>query len=148
MTYETVVTDLFERFPKLRLVSDAKFAYMGTERPDAYIIFGSILMPDLEQALESGELASILKICAFLEDIAEAAEEDRGLKSLLQVEVGEWLGGTVHEASLTPWLGARTKQICGYVPGLATQRIALRAEDKRRGLAGRIGSFMTRLRGK
>jgi hypothetical protein len=36
----------------------------------------------------------VAPICAFLEDVAEAAEEDRGLENLLRVEVGEWLGGS------------------------------------------------------
>ena len=121
---------------------------MGREEVGAYIVFGSVLIPALEQALAAGDLGSILPICAFLEDVAEAAEEDRGLENLLRVEVGEWLGGLANEASLTPWLGTKTKRICRYVPGLATQRIALRAEENKRGFNKRISSFMTRLRRK
>jgi hypothetical protein len=148
MNYETVVTDLFERFPKLQLAYDMKFAYMGKEKPGAYIVFASVLMPALEQALAAGDLGSILPICAFLEDVAEAAQKDIGLETLLEVEVGEWLGGAANEASLAPWLGIETKRICGYVPGLATQRISLRAEQNKRSLTGRISSFMTRLQRK
>jgi hypothetical protein len=105
-------------------------------------------MPALEQALAACDLGSILQICAFLEDAAESAEEDIGLRTLLEVEVGEWLGGASNEASLAPWLGIETKRICGYVPGLATQRISLRAEQNKRSLTGRISTFMTRLRRK
>ena len=148
MNYETVVTDLFERFPKLQLASDTKFAYMGGEELGAHTVFGSVLMPALEQALATDDLGSILPICAFLEEVAEAAEEDLGLKGLLQVEVGEWLGGAANEASLAPWLGMKPKRIYGYVPGLATQRITLRAEENKRSLTRRIYSFMTRLRRK
>jgi len=148
MNYETVVADLFTRFPKLQSAYDAEFAYMGTEKPGAYIVFGSLLMPALEQALAAGDLGSILAICAFLEDVAEAAKKDLGLESLLEVEVGEWLGGAANEASLAPWLGTETKRICGYVPGLATQRIALRAERDKLGFRGRISSLLTRIRGK
>jgi hypothetical protein len=148
MNNETVVTDLFKRFPKLQLAYDTKFAYMGKENPGTYIVFGSVLIPALEQALAAGDLGSILQFCAFLEDVAEAAEEDIGLRTLLEVEVGEWLGGAASEASLAPWLGIETKRICGYVPGLATQRISLRAEQNKRSLTGRISSFMTRLRSK
>ena len=119
---------------------------MGTEEIGAYIVFGTVLMPALEQALATGDLSSILPICAFLEDVAEAAEDDPRLEDLLLVEVGEWLGGVANEESLTPWLGMKTKRICRYVPGLATQRIALRAEATKRGLTRRISSFMTRLR--
>jgi hypothetical protein len=38
MNYETVVTDLFKRFPKFQLANDTKFAYMGKEKPGAYIV--------------------------------------------------------------------------------------------------------------
>jgi hypothetical protein len=145
MNYETVVTDLFKRFPKLQSVYDVKFAYMGNESPGAYIVFGSVLMPALEEALAVGDLGTILPICAFLEDVAEAAQRDIGLESLLQVEVGEWLGGTANETLLAPWLGAETKRICGYVPGLATQRIALRTERKQRSFRNRISSLMKKL---
>jgi hypothetical protein len=148
MNYETVVADLFTRFPKLKSAYDAEFTYMGTEKPGAYIVFGSLLMPALEQALAAGDLGSILAICAFLEDVAEAAKKDLGLESLLEVEVGEWLGGAANEATLAPWLGTETKRICGYVPGLATQRIALRAERDSLGFKGRISSLLTRMRGK
>jgi hypothetical protein len=89
-----------------------------------------------------------LAICAFLEDVAEAAIKDLGLESLIEVEVGEWLGGAANEATLAPWLGTETKRICGYVPGLATQRIALRAERDSLGFKGRISSLLTRMRGK
>jgi hypothetical protein len=148
MNHETVVADLFERFPKLRLVSDTKSAYMDGEESGTYTVFGSVLMPALEQALAAGDLGSIIPICAFLEEVAEAAEKDHYLENLLRVEVGEWLGGVANEASLTPWLGTKTKRICRYVPGLATQRIALRAEENKRGFTKRISSFMTRLRRK
>jgi hypothetical protein len=107
---------------------------MGGEELGAHTVFGSVLMPALEHALAAGDLGAILRICAFLEEVAEAAEEDLSLKGLLQVEVGEWLGGAANEACLAPWLGMKTKRICGYVPGLATQRIALRAEENKRSL--------------
>src|ERR1700722_9531373 len=112
MNYETIVTDLFERVPKLRLPSDEKLAYMGKEKAGPYLAFGSVLIPALDHALEAGDLALILRICAFLEDVAEAAEEDLGLRSLLQIEVGKWLGRVKNEASLAPWLGEKTKRVC------------------------------------
>jgi hypothetical protein len=148
MNYETIVADLFERFPKLQWDYDAKFAFMGTEEAGAYIIFGSVLIPALEQALVEGDLVSILSICAFLEEVAEAAQKDISLETLLKVEVGEWLGGAANEDSLAPWLGIETKRICRYVPGLATQRIAIWAEENKRTLRGRLGTLVTRLRNK
>jgi hypothetical protein len=65
MNYETVVTDLFTRFPKLRAIYETKFAYMGNDAPDAYIVIGSVLVPALEEALTNGDLASICKSAPF-----------------------------------------------------------------------------------
>jgi hypothetical protein len=119
---------------------------MGEQAPGAYLVFGSVLIPALKQALAVGDLGQILPICAFLEDVAVAARKDGRLESLLQVEVGEWLGGVANEASLAPWLGTETKRICRYIPGLATQRIALQKEHEKQSIKNRISSFMTRLR--
>jgi hypothetical protein len=145
MNYETVITDLFTRFPRFRAIYETKFAYMGDDATSAYIVVGSVLIPALEEALTSGDLASILPICAFLEDIADAARKDAALETLLQVEIGEWLGGTANEALIAPWLGEETKRICRYVPGLATQRIALQRKRNERSYRSRISSLMKRL---
>jgi hypothetical protein len=146
MTYETVVPDLFKRFPQFQAIWNTRFEYMGDERSVQYMVFGSLLIPALEKALSSGNLGVVLPICAFLEDVAEAARNDSSLECLLRVEVGEWLGGVANESLLAPWLGTQTRRICRYVPGLATQRIALRAEQKGRSLSGRLSSFLKQLR--
>ena len=91
---------------------------------------------------------SALLICAFIEEVAEAAQKDMGLANLLKIEVGEWLGGAANETLLTSWLGPETKRICNYVPGLATQRIALRTERNERRFKNRISSLMRQLRNK
>jgi len=148
MNYETVVPDLFERFPQFQDVWDTQFAYMGDEKSVQYMVFGSLLVPTLEEALSSGNLGVILPICAFLEDVALAAENDSSLEGLLRIEVGEWLGGAANESLLAPWLGTETKRICRYVPGLATQRIALRVEQKGRSLSNWFSSFLKQLRSK
>jgi hypothetical protein len=148
MNYENVVTNLFARFPKLQPICLTTFPSMGKEKSGPYLVFKSVLLPALEQALAARDLGQILRICAFLEDVAEAAEEDPRLKDLLQVEVGEWLGAIADETSLSPWLGARTNRICRYVPGLASQRTALRADANGRSITGRISSFLTHLRRK
>ena len=76
MNYETVVTDLFDTFPQASIGLRYEVRGYGQGEPGAYIVFGSVLMPALEQALAAGDLVSILSICAFLEDVAEAAEKD------------------------------------------------------------------------
>src|ERR1035438_10697091 len=100
MNYETIVPDLFERFPQFQEIWSTRFDYMGNEKSVQYMVFGSLLIPALEEALSSGNLGIILPICAFLEDVAEAARNDSYLECLLSVEVGEWLGGTANEAVL------------------------------------------------
>jgi hypothetical protein len=146
MTYETVVAELFARFPRLRATYDTGFAYMGDDAPGAYTVIGSVLIPALEEALDNGDLASILPICAFLEDIADAAHKDTALETLLRIEIGEWLGRTANEGLIAPWLGVETKRICRYVPGLATQRLALQTKRREGSYRSRISSLMKRLR--
>jgi hypothetical protein len=118
-----------------------KFEYMGDESPGQYTVFGSMLIPALQEALSRAELGKILPICAFLEDVAVSAQKDSRLEELIRIEVGEWLGWVDTEALLSPWLGPETKRICRYVPGLATQRRTLRAEQNERRLTTRISSW-------
>jgi hypothetical protein len=148
MNYETVVPELFERFPPMQEIWNTRFDYMDDEKSIQYVVFGSVLIPALEDALSIGNLGVILPVCAFLEDIAVDAKNDSYLESLLRVEVGEWLGRATNESLLAPWLGIETKRICRYVPGLATQRIALREERKRRSLRIRLSAFLKNLRKK
>ena len=148
MDYESVVTELFTRFPRLNEIYKQKFSYMQGEPPLPYVVFGSVLLPALEDGLAQGDLATILPICAFLEDAAMSARSDSGLKSLLRIEIGEWLGGMDNEAFLTPWLGQETKRICRYVPGLATQRRALQKERQEQSMKNRIRKLLRKLTGK
>jgi hypothetical protein len=145
MNYATVVPELFSRFPKLEAAYRAEFAYMGDEEPGQYIVFGSILIPALTNALENGDLATILPICAFLEDVSTAGRHDDALEALLKVEVAEWLGWAPNEERLAPWLGSETKRICNYVPGLATQRLQLRSEEKANTITARIAATIKSL---
>jgi hypothetical protein len=147
MTYETAVTDLFARFPRLRAEWEARFAYMGKDQPP-HIVFGSLLTPSLEEALAAGNLGLILPLCAFLEDVADASKQDDRLANLLRVEIGEWLDGVANEAMLAPWLGRETKRICGYMPGLAIQRKELLAEMKHNTIGYRLSALLRKIVGK
>jgi hypothetical protein len=148
MDYESVVSDLFTRLPRLQCAYEQSLAYMEGDPPLPYIVFGSVLIPALEDGLARGDLATILPICAFLEDAAESARSDSGLETLLRVEVGEWLAGMDNEALLNPWLGSETKRICRYVPGLATQRRALKDEARKQSPRNRVRRLLRRLIGK
>jgi hypothetical protein len=143
VTYESVVRDLFVQMPDLEALYREQFSYLaGEELP--YVVFGSLLIPVMEKALERHDAVRVKSICAYLEEVASNAKADAGLEQLLRVEIGEWLGGTAHEQQVGPYLGEQTRRICRYVPGLATQRITLRAEGARRNPIARL---LNRLRG-
>jgi hypothetical protein len=146
MNYATVVSDTFSRFPKLEAVYRAEFANMENDEPLPYIVFGSILVPALATSLERGDLGTILPLCAFLEDVSLAANQDNSLLGLIKVEIGEWLGWVANEDRLAPWLGSETKRICNYVPGLATQRRQLRAEGQEESISARVAAMIRRLK--
>ena len=139
---------MYERLPKLKSVADALFISLIEDRGCQYVVFGSVLLPALEGALAARDLGTILRVCAFLEDAAEAAQQDVRLGELLRIEVGEWLGSAANEELLASWLGAETKRICNHVPGLATQRRALREERTAKGIRRRIAAFVNRFKGK
>ncbi len=138
MTGETVVTELFARFPELEETYRIECRYLLDEPPMAYIVFGDVLMAELERALEDGDLEVVRRICIFFEDMAKAARKDAFLDTLMGVEVGEWLGFCANEDVLAPWLGSETKLICGYVPGLATQRRQLFEEKHGKSVPRRL----------
>ena len=115
MTYETVIHDLFAALPAMEERYRESLAYMEDEEPLPYLVFGAVVVPALEQALALGDLASILRISAFLEEASEDASKDPALEDLLRIEVGDWLGRLQHEDHLAMWLGPETKRICGYV---------------------------------
>lgn len=139
MTYDDIVLALFHRFPKLEARWKAEFPYLKDEAPP-YVVFGSLLIPALEEALEACDLGRILPFCAFLEDAAEAARTNTKLEELLHIEIGEWLGATSYAPLIAPWLGVETKRICAYIPGIATQPLELRKERCANSLWTRIRS--------
>ena len=133
MTFDTAIEELFERFPAMRAEYRSQCQSLGKGTHSPYIAFGHVLLPALQMALERGDLSTILKICAYLEDAAECAASDALLQELIQVECGNWLAEAANEHLLAPWLGAETKRLCGYVPGVATQRRALKLQQKEKG---------------
>ena len=124
MKYESAIPELFKRIPQLEVLYQSQLAYLADEEPLPYVVFGDILVPSLEVALNSGNASMISALCEYHEDAA--ASEDAGLENLIRIEVGEWLGFAANADQLAPFMGEETKRICGYVVGLATQRRALR----------------------
>ena len=136
------------RFPQFKEIWSTRFDTRGDEKSIQSIVFASVLIPALEEALSTGNLGTILKISAFLEDAAEDAQNDRALEALLRVEVGEWLERAANVSLLAPWLGTETKRICRYVPGVSAQKIASREEQTKRSLGIRLSTFLKQLRRK
>ena len=148
MDYQSVVPTLFARFPGLERLYREQFAYMGTADLAPHIVFGSVLVPALAKAVALGDLATIQRICGFLEDASVAAKTDGSLRTLIKIEVGEWLAWTAGEDQIAPWLGGETRHVCNYVEGLASQRFQLVAEEKAMSVATRISSAMRNLKKK
>jgi hypothetical protein len=134
--YASVVRELFARMPDLEPLYREQFSYSDDELP--YVVFGSFLIPVLETALETHEAERVMSICAYLEEVATNANADARLEELLRVGLGEWLSGTALEAEVAPYLGEQTRRISRHVPGLATQRTLLRAEQARRNPISRL----------
>ena len=143
MTYETVIDEALAHIPELRAMDT--YHFLDEDPPLTYVVFGSLLIPVLENALNTGDLKVILRICAFLEEASESSRHDGGLEALIQVEIGEWLGITSFEEQVSPWLGPETKRICGYVPGLATQRLKLRKEKEEQRISYRVSTWWKKL---
>jgi hypothetical protein len=148
MTYETVIGDLFARIPRLLQDGKKKIDAKKGELSSPPKVFRSVLIPALEEALSTANLGRILPITAFLEDVADASRNDVRLEELLRNEIGEWLGTAANEAYLAPWLGEETKRICGFVPGLAAQRRALRDGQQEREPRDGFSRFLDRFRKK
>jgi hypothetical protein len=145
MTYETVIDEMLTHVPELRAMDTSHF--LDEDPPLTYMVFGSLLIPVLENALDTGDLKVILRICAFLEEASESSRHDEGLEALIQVEIGEWLGSTSLEEQVSPWLGPETKRVCGYVPGLANQRLALRKQKDEQRIGYRVSAWWKRIKG-
>ncbi len=143
MTYETVIDEALTHVPELRAMDTSHF--LDEDPPLTYVIFGSLLIPVLENALVTGDLKVILRICAFLEEASESSRHDGMLEALIQVKIGEWLGFTSFEEQVSPWLGPETKRVCGYVPGLATQRLTLRKQKEERRIGYRVSTWWKKL---
>jgi hypothetical protein len=139
MTYENAIDEALIHIPELRAMDTLH--YLDEIPPLPYIIFGCLLIPILENALSVGDLKTILRVCAFLEEASESARHDGMLQELIHIEIGEWLGSTSFEEQIRPWLGIETKRVCGYIPGLATQRLALREEKKRARIGYRVSAW-------
>jgi hypothetical protein len=122
MKFETAVTELFTKIPHLEQLYRARLSYMLDEPPLAYVVFGDVLIPELERALRDHDVLMLQAFSSFLEDMAVSSNEDLALETLMKVEIGEWLGFCADENVLAPWLGQQTRRVCDYVPGLATQR--------------------------
>jgi hypothetical protein len=132
------------RLPELREEYD--FDQFNAPEPQVYPVFEWILVPLLEGALAAGDLAKILRVTAFLEDLAVSAPGDAKIENLLAVAIGEWLNSRmIDENQLAPWLGEETKRVCGYVPGLAAQRTADRIAKRDRTLSFKLKKLTTYL---
>lgn len=81
---------LIERFPKSEWAAIAHSIQLdGPEREGAYVIFGSVLLPHLEQLFNIGDYAEVARVMDFIEELAN--QDDSRWKVLVQIELGEWI---------------------------------------------------------
>ena len=139
VTYNTVIDELFLRFPELREQANAGM-YDNDGTPLHYVIFGHVLLPALEAMLRAGDDRAVSSMCAYLEEASVSSAAHPMLEDLIAAEIGEWLNRTSYEKRIAPWIGSETKRVCNYTPGLATQRLQVRAETHRQSLRVRLRS--------
>jgi hypothetical protein len=84
--------------------------------PLAYVAFGCVLIPSLEQALAERNMTVIRELCEYFESVAIESGKDSRLADLLGIEIGEWLPSAPNPDILEPWLGPETKRVCAYIP--------------------------------
>ena len=144
MTFASVIFDLFRALPLIEERYRKSLAYTEDEEPLPYLVFGAVLVPALEQALVAGDLATILKVAAFLEEAAERARDDADLCSLIRIEIGDWLRRLEHADHLAMWLGPETKRVCGY---RSTSAMPLHETSRANKHAGPVQRLKMRLSG-
>jgi hypothetical protein len=123
ITFASVVEDLVRAFPELEAFS-AEHCYDALRRNSelAYVIFGDVFRPFIERAMDANDIKMLKRVGCFLEEASRDAAHDPALSNLLAIEIGEWLDYVEGEDRIGSYIGAETKRITGYVPGLATQR--------------------------
>ena len=144
ITFDNVIDEMLLRIPELREAYD--FDQFKDPDLQVYSVFEWILVPFVEGALSAGDLARILRVTAFLEELSVSASGDPKVANLLVVTIGEWLNSRmVDEDQLVPWLGEETKRLCGYVPGLAAQRRRDRITKREKTLSFKLKKLTRRL---
>ena len=110
-TYSTISESVLRMFPELgRELEPLHTNSDGYVMP--YLLFGLILRPEIELALQKGDSTFLTKVFELLE--AMALSDDREVVNLLYVEILEpWLGSP---GGLTKFLRARL--------GIATMKLA------------------------
>jgi hypothetical protein len=146
VTYDTFIDELLTYLPELRAYDEGTLNCLDADPPLPHVVLGSLLLPFLEIALNTGDLKHTLKTCAFLEEASVSAKRDRALHKLISTEVSDWLSYTPEERKVAPWLGTETKRICQYVPGLAAQRMQLKEEHVQNSFGSRLRSIWESLR--
>ncbi len=93
-----------------------------------YVVFGSLLLPFLEHAMEVRDEALLKRAAAFVDDAIQNARKDAMLGTLIVIEVGEWLNRFAEADVFGKLLRDSSPRIIRYVPGLAAQRAAMRGQ--------------------
>jgi len=116
MTYASFNSELFQRFPQLKAASDKEFDYFGDEEPGCYLVFGILLVPEIDDAA-SFDTDYFRRLMGFVE---EAASADPDCFNLVAIQLGEVIGTLKHG------------ELIQSAAGLNTLRAITSAEDRAR----------------
>lgn len=111
MTHQTLNSELYQAFPKLREIAAQKFDYFGDEEPGSYTIFEGVLVPEIEQAAIS-DLAYLHKLMDFVETVAQPGFGS--CHGLVQIGLGERLRGIANADTIRAAAGPNTKEAFWY----------------------------------
>jgi hypothetical protein len=105
MTHQTFNSECFRAFPHLKEVAAEKFDYFGDEEPGSYIIFESVLVPEIESA-SSSEPEYLMRLMSFVEEVAKP-----GLGTcddLVVIGLGERIASIPNESKIRAAAGPNT----------------------------------------
>ena len=109
-SYDDLIGALFREFPELKFSLEKELRWWDSEQPGATVIFEDIFCPYVTRVVIEGNQVRMIRVCTFLEWMADAPNED--VQDVLKVtvlrRVAENLDG---EESLIPHMGPRTRSL-------------------------------------
>jgi hypothetical protein len=107
MTHQTSNSECFRAFPHLKEIAAEKFCYIGDEEPGSYLIFESVLVPEIERAA-SGDTPYLVRLMNFVEEVAQPGFGR--CDDLVQIGLGERLPSILGADAIRAAAGPQMKE--------------------------------------